>query len=62
MRVNSISYFLLLLMSLLVIQSIGGYFQIRDYRRGDPGRHKRVGQIPSAHIFRRKGIERIQYI
>ena len=44
MRVNSISYFLLLLMSLLVIQSIGGYFQIRDYRRAVHRSHK-LGNI-----------------
>lgn len=44
MRINGISYMLLFLMLLLVIQSIGGFFQVRDYRRAIHRNHK-LGNI-----------------
>jgi len=58
MRFNGISYMLLFLMLLLVIQSIGGYFQIRDYRHavhrthklGNIGIGQKRGKLLNGHI------------
>lgn len=58
MKLSGISVFLLIILTLLIMQSIGGYLQIQDYRRavhrmhklGNVGMGQRRGKLLNGHV------------